>query len=332
MKLYSSCSNDATLNLAVEEILSLTAEEPVMMLWRNSPSIIVGRHQNTAAEINGEFVATNNIAVVRRITGGGAVYHDLGNVNFSFISMQREWGTESAARHTAPIVFALKKCGVDAEFSGRNDIMAESRKISGCARSVPLNHTLFHGTLLFDANLEILSQALNPDPDKFVSKGIKSVRARVGNVKDMLPPGSSIVSMDDFVAHLESAISEFFNDGKFQPVPTKILEKAQALADSKYRTWKWNYGTRFDYQCRNKTTFAGGRICAEFNIENNRIAKLNFSGDFFGARPIDTLTERLNGTIPKYDDVVKVLNGEPIQEYICGISIEELAKLLSIAE
>lgn len=331
-RLYFLQSSDPTFNLAVEELLACGASEPVFMLWQNEPSIIIGRHQNTAAEIDGDYVRNRGIHVVRRITGGGAVYHDFGNINYSVISLQREWGADSAAHFTAPIVNALKALGIDAEFSGRNDILANGLKVSGCARSVPRDHTLFHGTLLFDTDLEILSQALRPDPDKIISKGIKSVRARVGNLRSMLPAEKASMTMSEFTRHLLDTTAEFFGGGHFEEIPAELAAEAEALADAKYRTWEWNYGTSIAYQVHKKMRFAGGSIHADFNVTENRIADLRFTGDFFGSRPIEELIQRLNGLPPRSEAILEAATPLPLAEWIAGITAENLAELLTVEQ
>ncbi len=329
--LYSLSSTDPTFNLALEELLARQATEPVFMLWQNAPSVIVGCHQNTAAEIDEAFVASRGIQVVRRITGGGAVYHDLGNVNYSCISLEREWGPASAATFVSPVVLALQQLGIQAEFSGRNDILANGRKVSGCARSVPKDHTLFHGTLLFDTDLDILSLALKPDPEKILSKGIKSVRARVGNLKEMLPPERQNMTMAEFLESLKQTAVEHFGAQAFDEVPEALRQGAEALAASKYRTWEWNFGSHLDYEVHNRIHCGAGTVHAEFNVRQNRIADLRFTGDFFGTHPIEGLVEHIVGQCPRRQSMETFLNTLPIHEWIGGITAAELAELVSIA-
>ena len=332
MNLYHLSTTDASLNLAVEELLTREAAEDCFLLWRNAPSIIIGRHQNTAAEINEDFVRSRSIQVVRRMTGGGAVYHDLGNINFSLVLMEQSWGQESGAKYTAPVVEAIRSLGIMAEYAGRNDIVANGRKVSGCARSVLKEHTLFHGTLLFDAQLEILAQALRPDPEKILSKGIKSVRARVGNLREMLPQELAGMTMEQFISHLTASIGCFFGGLAFSPPPQEICDRAMRLADEKYRTWEWNYGTNLEYDMHRKIRFAGGSIQASLNIRENRIADLKFTGDFFGSHPIELLTEKLVGLTPRKTALLPCLNEIPLQDFIAGITPEELASLLSVSD
>lgn len=330
MKLIHLTTTDPTFNLAVEELLARETEEQVFMLWRNRPSIIIGRNQNTAAEIAEDFVRENQLQVVRRITGGGAVFHDLGNINYSCISLEREWGQESAAGFTAPIISALRALGIEAEYSGRNDILANGRKVSGCARSVPKEHTLFHGTLLFDTKLDMLAGALRPDPEKIRSKGIKSVRARVGNLREMLPAEFAGMDMDAFVEHLKKEISACYGNLTFAEPSAELCRRAELLAEKKYRTWDWNYGTAIPYEVQKRLRFAGGMIQAEFNVRDNKIESLRFSGDFFGTRPAEELAARLQGMTPQREELLDQLAKIDFQEFIAGITLEEICSILTV--
>lgn len=328
MFLHYNASVDPTYNLALEELLTADSTDEHFMLWRNGPSIIVGKHQNTAAEINTEAVRTRDIRVVRRITGGGAVYHDFGNLNFSVVAASREWAAESPYRYTAPVVAALRDLGVPAVFSGRNDILANGYKISGCARSVLKDRTLFHGTLLFNTDLSVLGEVLNPDLEKIRSKGIKSVRARVGNLADMLPER---LTMMEFIAQLRDGLKKSLDIAEFSPLPPALEAKAERLAEEKYRTWEWNYGSLLAYDYENSARFEGGMVKASINVEGNRIRELRFSGDFFGSRPVEELTECLTGVEPRRSAVLTALAGVELGEYIYGVTAEELAGLLALS-
>ncbi|MCQ2403311.1 MAG: lipoate--protein ligase [Lentisphaeria bacterium] len=330
MQLYFLPTTDPTLNLACEELLARNASDPVFMLWRNAPSIIIGYNQNTAAEIDEDFVKAKGIRVVRRMTGGGAVYHDLGNINYSCIVQERVWNADSATGFTAPIVAALQALGVDAAFSGRNDILANGRKISGCARSVPKGHTLFHGTLLFDTELDVLASALKPDPEKIRSKGIKSVRARVGNIRDMLPCGREAMEMDQFIEHLKTQVGKYYGGQVMTDIPDDLRRQAEELAEKKYRTWEWNYGTAIQYDVKKRIHFAGGMIQAEFNVKENKLSEIRFSGDFFGSHTVEELVSQLLGQPPRQEFLKGRLETIPLNDYIAGITAEELSALLSV--
>jgi len=189
-------SQDPCYNLAFEEtVLARRTQGDYLLLWQNDNTIVIGQNQNAEAEINRTFVEGHHIHVVRRTTGGGAVYHDLGNLNYSFITDAGNAERLTMERFTKPIVEALKGLGLNAEASGRNDILVEGRKVSGTAQRLMKGRILHHGTLLFDANPGMVAGALNADPAKFQSKGAKSVRSRIGNIREFLPEK---MSMTDF--------------------------------------------------------------------------------------------------------------------------------------
>ena len=302
MQLFVNTSTDPALNLAVEELLASSIDSEVCMLWRNAPAIIVGCNQNTEAEINADFVHKNNISVVRRITGGGAVYHDLGNINYTIVANDRQLEPEAFARNAEVILQTLRSFGVDAQFSGRNDIIADGRKISGSAKTVLTRRTLFHGTLLFETDLSILEKALNVDEEKILSKGIKSVRSRVANIREFLPDWTT----DDFLSQLQHSLLKQFNQEQVLNIPEKLLTEANELADSKYRTWEWNFGSRHKYSYNYGKRFACGTVRVSFDIENDKITGLLFHGDFFGKRSVTELAEKLCGLPPPFTPATAV--------------------------
>ena len=184
---YRTDVTDPYFNLAMEEYLIDTAgDEEIFILWRNEPSVIIGRNQNAFSELDVSFAREHDIKVVRRLTGGGAVFHDLGNINYTFISPDIDGGSLNFARFCEPIVRALRALGLDASLSGRNDILAEGRKVSGTAQCVRSGHVMHHGTLLWDADFSAMAGVLRPDTEKLAAKGIKSVRSRVGNIRALL--------------------------------------------------------------------------------------------------------------------------------------------------
>lgn len=326
MKLLVNNSTDPAFNLALEELIASEYPEEAVMLWRNAPAIIVGRNQNTEAEINAEAVRERNIKVVRRITGGGAVYHDLGNINYTIAANDRLMDNDAFARNARVIINVLHKLNIPAEFKGRNDILVDGRKISGSAKSVFANRTLFHGTLLFDTDLSVLSSVLTPDEEKIRAKGIKSVRSRVANLREFLPQ----LSVDMFLEALTSGILEELGEDAVTPVPDALILRAQALANEKYRTWEWNFGslTAYNYTCKKRFDCGGVQIA--FNVNNNRIEDFYVSGDFFGTRPVAELAEKINGTIPRYDDIAAKFAVIEIGDYISGLSASEFLTLFRL--
>lgn len=340
MKLYINTHTDPYFNLASEEYLLTHAEDDIIMLWRNEASVIIGKNQNAFAEINFDFTREHNIKVVRRLTGGGAVFHDLGNVNFTFISPSggkladgiRDGGLDFA-HFTAPIITALRSLGVDAALSGRNDIIVRTedgeRKVSGNAQCVLDGVTLHHGTLLFSAEMSRLQGALNVDPTKLKSKGIASVRSRVANIRDLLS-GDVRERVSDAVT-FEAYLAEWLSR-EFACAAEHLSEDAQsaiqALTDEKYSTDEWNlrrFGS-FERHCRRRFEF--GSVEVSFSIKNGVIADIAIGGDFFGVRDADTLADVLRGTDYSRTAIEKALHSFPIGDCISGANAKNIADLL----
>ena len=325
MRLLVNHQTDPAYNLALEELLASESREDMLMLWRNDNAIIVGRNQNTAAEIDADFVRVNHIQVVRRMTGGGAVYHDLGNINYTIIAPGRQLEQEAFSRNAAVIVKVLKSYGLDAKFQGRNDILLDGRKVSGSAKCVLNDRTLFHGTLLFDADLSVLTRALTPDESKIASKGIKSVRSRVANIREYLPQ----FDRETFFADLQSRLAEQL--GVFtEAIPEKLQRAAEILAQQKYRTWEWNYGSVMTYAYNWKARFACGGVEIGFNVKDNLIADMKITGDFFGSRDVAELAAKFNGVRPERNALLAVIALVDIGNYIHGITADEFISLFRI--
>ena len=324
MILYIAESTDPTLNLAIEECFLREYKEEVFMLWQNDNTIVVGKNQNTLAEINLDYVKTNGIRVVRRITGGGAVYHDMGNLNFTYItSCDGEWESDFS-RFATPVISALSKLGVKAEVSGRNDIVAEGRKFSGNAQTVVGGRLLHHGTILFNADVSVLSEALTPDPEKIQSKGIKSVSSRVVNLSELLPDGID-------AKKLTSAISEEAR-ALYGALEYKLseaeLSRAERLADEKYRTWEWNFGYSPKYTFTKKKRFGGGTINVFMTVTDGEIESAKIFGDFFGVGDVSDIETALVGKRHSEDSVREIISQFKMGDYFGGISAEEILEVL----
>lgn len=328
MKFIENNSINPYYNLAFEEYIfkNLKADEEFVLLWRNGPSIIVGKNQNTVEEINMEFVKENNINVVRRVTGGGAVYHDLGNLNFSFIVNADNNEKINFKTYNIPIIKSLEKIGVNCELSGRNDIVIDGKKFSGIAQSITKGRVLNHGTLLFDSKLETLSKALNVKRDKIESKGVKSVASRVTNIKPYVKEDIDILQ---FKQILLKNIFDYFN----QPIETYELKdedinNIKQMVDNRYETWEWNYGRspKFNYKSYNR--FEGGCVDARLQVEDGLIKNCKIYGDFFGKKDVKELEELLQNI--KYDInlVEEILKDVPIEDYFGRIGKEEFLKCL----
>lgn len=340
MKLYINSNTNPYFNLAAEEYLLTHAQDDIIMLWRNEPSVIIGKNQNAFAEIDFGFVRENDIKVVRRLTGGGAVFHDLGNLNYTFISPSggrlsegiREGGLDFA-HFTKPIIEALCGLGVAARLSGRNDIIVDTddgeRKISGNAQCVVDGTTLHHGTLLYSARMERLQGALKPDEDKLRSKGIASVRSRVANLCELLDDKAleTAGDIESFTKYLTDRLSEGFGvtSEEFTDEMTAQIEK---LAKEKYSTDKWNIGRFGDFTQTRKKRFGFGSLEADLKVEGGHIVAVTLGGDFFGERDIAELCKKLVGCEYSRESIVAVLSEIGIERYIYGANADEIAEFL----
>lgn len=321
-------SNDPYYNMAVEEyvIKNMDPSQEYFFLWQNRPVVVVGKNQNTIEEVNMDFVKANDIAVVRRLSGGGAVYHDLGNVNFTYIVDYRPEDVNSIKRFCTAVVKALEKMGVKAEFSGRNDITIDGKKVSGNAQYLTKNRLLHHGTLLFDSNLEMLTKALNVKQQKISSKGIKSVKSRVTNIKDHLAGNVTVEEFKELVAKLIFEVEQSpFQEYTFTP---EDIARIRCLRDGKYATWEWNFGQspEFDLICSKR--FSGGEIEARINVNGGYIRGIKFFGDFMSMRDVSEVEQRLQGEKYKEQDLRQVLSKINLNEYFGAISLDELMQVI----
>lgn len=315
-------SNDPAYNLAFEEYVQFNRREgDYLILWQNDNAVIIGRNQNAEAEINREFVERNGIHVIRRNTGGGAVYHDMGNLNYSFITDASAPEKRTAAPFTTPVVEALKNLGLDAEASGRNDILVSGHKISGTAQYLMKGRILHHGTLLFDSNLSTVSSALNPDPTKLQAKGIKSVRSRVGNIRDFLEKD---LTLPEFWSYLKTSLADSIIPTSLTPVE---LAAVDALKREKYDTWQWNFGKSPQYQRVTRKRLPGGLLELHVTVDRGIIQELGVYGDFLALTPVQPLEEALIGCACRADAIASVLE---TQDLCClgGITVQEFISVL----
>lgn len=292
MRCYVVSGTDPACNLALEETLfsRLCPEEPgVFLLWQNAPAVIVGRHQNTLEEIDRSWLLSRGIPVVRRNTGGGAVYHDLGNLNFSFMEYAPERQKVDFGRYLQPVCAALSRLDVPVQITGRNDLEVRGRKVSGSAQCLRQGRVLHHGTLLVNVDFASMTSALSVDPEKYRSRGIASVRARVANISEFWRDGST---MRDLCAALADCCAP---GGTAQDVPADVLAEAEALADRKYRTWEWNFGASPAYTEKRRQRFPWGTVDIRLDVCRGIIRNCHISGDFFAAAPVEALQERFAG-------------------------------------
>ncbi|MGH4123772.1 MAG: lipoate--protein ligase [Clostridium sp.] len=315
-------SNNPHFNLALEEYFLKTFKgEEYFILWQNEPAIIIGRNQNTIEEINKAYVEENNIKVVRRLSGGGAVYHDLGNLNFTFIVKADKSNINNFKKFTDSIVASLEKIGIKAEFTGRNDITIEGKKFSGNSQYYFKDRLLHHGTILFNSDLSVVQNALQVKAEKIQSKGIKSVRSRVTNVYPYL---TQKVSVEEFKEILLHSIFEY-KDAVYKEYVLKQddIDKIQSIADEKYATWDWTYGESPEFNMEKSKRYPFGQLNIKLNVKDGRIKALGIYGDFFANKDLSKLQEGFIGVDFKEESLRQVIQGLELQEYIQGITIED---------
>lgn len=294
------------------------------MLWQNEPTVVIGKNQNAYAEINMDFIEENHIHIARRITGGGAVYHDLGNLNYTFISSGRAERGIDFEYFTRPIIEALASVGVKAELSGRNDLIADGKKISGNAQHTANGRTLHHGTLLFDSELDILSSALKVDEEKIKSKGIKSTRSRVTNINAIL---GGKYTMEEFIGLLSEHVQSKYS-------PDSISAPQNSEVDRLYKrncSREWIFPERellSSYSLVKKKRYPFGIVEIYLEMSNDIIKDIKIRGDFFGVSPTQELESRLIGASIK--EAEKIVENIEIEKYIFGASkdifLEQLIK------
>lgn len=324
MKVIYNSVTRPSFNLALEEYLLKQTNDDYFMLWRNAPSVIVGRNQNTFAEINREFVTKNNIAVIRRLTGGGAVFHDLGNLNYTFITRQNSHFNDYSY-FAKPVIETLKKLGVNAELSGRNDMLIDGKKFSGNAQCSHKGAVMHHGTIMFCADVSYLNGALNVNPLKIKSKGIASVKSRVTNICEYLHDG---ITIEQFTEILFNTVISNSKDAYRYELKNDEIEKVLLLEKEKYATNAWNYGFKHDYSVSNEKKLDCGLINVCVNIKENKIESIRIFGDYFGKKDVSELENILCGTDYNVESIYAVLKTVDIGDYIVGISIDELCNLI----
>lgn len=318
---------DPMINLAIEEycLKYLDTDETYLLFYINQPSIIIGKNQNTIEEINTKYVEDNGIKVVRRLSGGGAVYHDKGNLNFSFITKDDGDSFHNFKKFTEPVIKALEKLGVKAELSGRNDIMADGRKISGNAQFATRGRIFSHGTLLFDSEIEHVVSALNVKKEKIESKGIKSIRSRVANISELM---DQKMTTEEFRKILLSYIFDTNGDVPQYQLTEKDWEKIHEISRDRYQKWEWNYGRSPKFNLQHSKRFPAGSIDLRLEVKKGIIQDCKIFGDFFGVGDIADIEKRLIGQQYDRKTISDVLEDMDMRHYFGNVSKEDFLDLI----
>jgi lipoate---protein ligase len=321
---------DARLNLALEEhvLRNRMEDDDLLLFYVNAPAIIIGRNQNTIEEINSDVVDARGIRVVRRVSGGGAVYHDLGNLNFSFMTRDVNARFNRYDLFNKPVVEVLRELGVPAEIGGRNDILADGRKISGNAQFATAGRMFSHGTLLLDSNLDDVTAALRPKPGKVESKGVKSIRSRVANISEFLREPITVEELRDRI------LERIFGTRGAIHIPSLALvdadwRAAHELLERRYGNWSWNYGENPPSNVQRVQRFPAGEIDARLDVHGGRITSVRFFGDFMGRAEVSELEALLCGLVYDRDSLAAALGNVDVREYFGVIRSDEVLALLS---
>lgn len=316
---------DPRLNLAIEEHLlrNVSSEEPLLLFYINAPSVIIGRNQNSIEEIDPTFVRENNIHVVRRLSGGGAVYHDLGNLNFSFITNGKR-DLHNFEKFTQPVIEVLNRLGVTAVLQGKSDILVDGKKISGNAQYASQRRMFSHGTILFNTNLENMLRAINPRQTKIESKAVQSIRSFVTNVREHLSEELSIAQLR------QALLTGIFGQDE---IPTYALtaadwEQIREIATQRYMTWDWNYGRSPGFNIQKTEKLPVGKLDVRIEVEKGHIQAIKIYGDFSGQLEVAELEKQLIGLRYETTTLAEALADVDLTPYFGSLKKEEFLNLL----
>ena len=321
MIVFHSPRVDAFYNLALEEHLLLhRPEDDFLLLWQSDNTVVIGRHQNFSEEINLAAAEKQQVNIVRRTTGGGAVYHDGGNLNFSFITGASGSSSATMRQFTLPVIEALCHMGLNAALSGRNDIVADGAKVSGNAQRLYKNRILHHGTLLFDSNLDVLAEVLKVRPEKFRSKSAKSVRSRVANIRTLLP---APMTMREFTAILLARLTQSQRTAPLTLTPEEAAQIEQQRTE-KYRSDAWTRARSPECSIGHCERFDGGFLDARLTVRQGVIRQCVFYGDFMALLPAEDVANALTGTPYSPKAMREVLDRLPLDHYFGSITADEV--------
>lgn len=330
MVYLQSPSTDAEFNLALEQYVfdEMDPSREYFMLWQNASAIIVGKNQNTVEEIHRKYVEDHGIQVVRRLSGGGAVYHDMGNLNFTFIRHGGDTANMDLHAFCRPIASALRQLGVDAQVNGRNDITIDGRKFSGNSQYVKKGRIMHHGTLMFDSDLSVVSDCLQVSKDKIESKGVKSVRSRVTNIREHLPEGKDI-TLEDFWKTLIRFMEEESGSMERYDWTPEDLVRVEEIRAQRYGRWQWNYGYSPRYSLRKERRVEGvGKILVSMEVKDGCLEQMEFYGDYFGSEDGAEVAAVLKGCAMERQALLERLAEVEMERYFHRLTVTQLVDIL----
>ncbi|MGT2949044.1 lipoate--protein ligase [Streptococcus devriesei] len=327
MKYIVSHSNNPAFNIALEAYAfrEMLDEDEIFILWINEPTIVIGKHQNAIEEINKEYTDAHGIHVVRRLSGGGAVYHDLNNLNYTIISNKADEGAFDFKTFSKPVIDTLAKLGVKAEFTGRNDLEIDGKKFCGNAQAYYKGRMMHHGCLMFDVDTSVLADALKVSKDKIESKGIKSVRARVTNINDELPQKMDVLAFRDALLEQVKEENPDMTEYEFSEAE---LERIRQSEKEQFGNWDWIYGAAPEYTIKRSVRYPAGKITTYANVEKSLIKSIKIYGDFFGIGDVSDIEKLLVGSRYEYKDVLERLKTIDTSNYFSRMTTEEVAKAI----
>lgn len=349
MRYLRNHSTDPYFNMAFDEyaLECLTLDEPLFFLWQNSPAVIVGLNQNVYAEVDMDYLCEHDIALVRRVTGGGAVYHDLGNLNYTIVGRSADLHRDYPG-YTRLIQQALQALGVDASLSGRNDILVDGRKVSGFAKRVYKDRLMVHGTLMYDVDLSVLERVLSAPTGKMAAKGVSSVRSRVMNLRECLPQVHSIGELRD---RLEHHLSRGYADKELL-LSEADLQHIAHLARTKFASPQWIYGHRMPAagavvavdvtdsphamaaaedvvrKVHHVRHLSCGTVEVTLEVDEGYISSCRIGGDFIGNLPASGIEDALVGVRYEREALRQRLLPLGVANYFDGLSVDEFCELI----